>query len=138
MMKPTCFHILVFATIIVRSSLDINLDGRKYLYFEPTLNHNNWAIHCNPIMKMSSPITKEVYIVIIDGNGIMLHMNNCSKIPKLIMGVCSCWILVHCILHISLTNLNWSKIVMYKNIIFMCKLHVVMHWSNHGQETCQS
>lgn len=51
----------------VTNALDINSDGKKYLCFEPTLDHNIWAIHCNPVMKMSIPITKEVYIVIIDG-----------------------------------------------------------------------
>ncbi len=47
--------------------LYLNSNGRKYLCFELAPNHNIQAIHRHPVTKMSSPITKKVYTIIIDG-----------------------------------------------------------------------
>jgi hypothetical protein len=47
--------------------LNLNSNGTKYLCFEPAPNHNIQAIHCHPITKMASPITKKIYTTIIDG-----------------------------------------------------------------------
>jgi hypothetical protein len=51
----------------VTNPLYLNSNGRKYLCFEPALNHNIQAIHRHLVTKMSSPITKKVYTTIIDG-----------------------------------------------------------------------